>query len=97
MTFARLLKQPSAYIPMAKSGSALLIMVLHVARFGTAREADEGSAAHLWQLLMVAQAAAMLYFAVSWVPRARKESLLVLALQMGAALIAAAPVFILGF
>ena len=45
-----LMKHPSAFIPVAMSLVALAIVLGHVAMFGAAREADEGAAAHLWQL-----------------------------------------------
>ena len=96
MTVVALLKRPSAYVPVALSLAALATICLHVARFGIAREPDEGSAAHIWQLLMTAQAIAIPYFAAVWLPRARREALIVLAMQLGAGLAAAAPVFLLG-
>jgi len=60
------------------------------------RQADEGAAARVYQLLMAAQAPIVAYFAITWVPRAPREALLVLALQVGAALLALAPLFLLG-
>jgi hypothetical protein len=45
---------------------------------------------------MAAQAPIVAYFAITWVPRAPREALLVLALQVGAALLALAPLFLLG-
>jgi hypothetical protein len=61
---------------------------------GVLRE-DEGTAAHLWQLLMLAQLVAIAVFLVRWVPRAPKSALLMLALQ-GCGLVAAAlPVWLL--
>jgi hypothetical protein len=50
---------------------------------------DEGVAARLWQLLMLAQLAAIAVFLVRWAPRAPRAALLMLALQ-GCALVAAA-------
>ena len=76
--------------------AALAIVGIHVALHGTAREADEGAAAHLWQLLMAVQAPIVLFFAVKWLPRAPGPALVVLAAQFGAALAALAPVFLLG-
>jgi hypothetical protein len=38
-------------LPVAMSCTALAIVVSHLAIFGVAREADEGTAAHLFQLL----------------------------------------------
>ena len=87
------LKTPSAFVPIAMSGTALLIVLLHLARYGVTREADEGTAAHLWQLLMAGQALGILYFAVMWLPRKPRSALLVLALQVAMALAACAPVY----
>jgi len=53
----------------------------YAAIHGLVREADEGTEAHLFQLLMPVQLAVMAYFAVTWFPRATRETLLVLALQ----------------
>jgi len=63
--------------------------------FGAAREADEGTAAHIWQILMAAQIPIMAFFAIKWLLRTPKQALLVLELQVGAALAALAPVFFL--
>lgn len=89
------LKKPSALLPLAMSFAALLVVLVHVARFGAAREADEGAAAHIWQILMAAQVPVVAFFAVKWLPRTPKQALLVLALQAVAALAALAPVFFL--
>ena len=91
------IKKPSAWIPIAMSLAALAIVGIHVALHGTARQSDEGAAAHLWQLLMAVQAPIVLFFAVKWLPRAPAQALVVLAAQLGAALAAMAPVFLLGF
>ena len=89
------LKRPSALIPLAMSVAALALVLGHTALYGTAREADEGTAAHVWQLLMAGQIPFIAYFAVTWIPRAPKAALVVLGLQLFAGLAAAAPVFIL--
>ena len=49
------LKQPSALLPIAMSVAALAVVLGHIAIFGVVRETDEGTAAHLWQLLMAGQ------------------------------------------
>lgn len=88
------MKHPSAWLPLLMSFAALALVLGHVAMFGAVREEDEGTAAHIFQLLMVAQIPIVTFFAVMWLPRTPKQALLVLALQ-GAAIIAAfAPVFI---
>ena len=90
------IKQPGAFIPIVMSLAALLIVMSHVAIFGGAREADEGTAAHLWQLLMAGQAPVVAFYAVTRLPREPGLTLQVLAWQAGAALAALAPVWWLG-
>jgi hypothetical protein len=92
-----MIKQPSAFLPLAMSLTALAVVVIHVARFGVVRQPDEGAAAHIWQLLMAGQIPIIAFFAIMWLPRAPKDALLVLALQFAAGVAAAAPVFILEF
>ncbi|HEX9579732.1 MAG TPA: hypothetical protein VF970_01370 [Gemmatimonadales bacterium] len=75
--------------------TALGTVLVFVALNGTAPQADEGTAAHIWQLLMAAQAPLVLFFAIRWVPRAPRRAVPVLALQLGAALAALVPVFLL--
>lgn len=89
------LKRPSAFLPLAMSLAALATVLVHIAVFGVAREADEGTAAHIWQILMAAQIPIVALFAIKWLPRGPKQALPVLALQVGAALAALAPVFFL--
>ena len=90
-----LTKKPSAFLPLAMSLTALAVVLSHVAMFGVAREADEGAAAHIWQLLMAGQMPVLAFFAIKWLPRAPRQTLLVLAMQAGAALASMAPVFFL--
>ncbi len=78
------MKHPSAWLPLAMSLAALALVVGYVAVFGIVRQADEGAAARIFQLIMVAQIPIVIYFALRWVPRFPKEALLVLALQAGA-------------
>jgi hypothetical protein len=89
-------KQVSGWLPIAMSLAALIVVLGHIVMFGTAREPDEGAAAHIWQLLMAAQFPVVAFFAIKWLPRTPKEALPVLALQVGAALAAVAPVYLLG-
>lgn len=91
------LRRPSALIPPAMSAAALGVVAGHVALFGTARQADEGAAAHLWQLLLAGQLPVIAFFVLRWLPRTPGPALLVLALQLSAGMAAAAPVFLLRF
>lgn len=90
-----MLKHPSAFLPVAMSLGALATVAVFAAGYGTAPQADEGTAAHIWQLLMAAQAPIVLFFAVKWVPQSPRQAVPILALQVGAALAAMAPVFLL--
>jgi hypothetical protein len=96
MSLPTIIKQPSAFLPVAMSFAAIATVLIHVLMFGGAREADEGSAAHIWQLLIALQLPIVLFFAIRWVPRSPKDALYVLGLQAAAGLAALAPVFILG-
>ena len=60
--------------------AALGLVLSHAAIFGVVHEADEGAAAHVWQILMAGQIPFVIYFMVKWLPRRVKESMLVLAL-----------------
>ena len=97
MNLWKLMKQPSAFLPVAMSLAALATVLVHVVLVGTARQADEGTAAHIWQLLMALQVPIIGFFAVRWLPRAPRPALLILAAQAGALLAALAPVFFLDF
>ena len=89
------MKLPSALLPPAMSFAALAVVLVHVAAFGVVHEADEGTAAHIWQLLMAGQVPVVAFFAGNWLPRTPRRALQVLALQGGAALAALAPVYFL--
>jgi hypothetical protein len=89
------MKQPSAVAPVAMSLAALALIPIHVARYGIAKEADEGTSAHLFQLLMVLQVPIIAWFAIKWLPRAPKDALIVLAVQLLTALAAFAALFLM--
>ena len=95
MNLSTMMKQPSAFLPVAMSFAALATVLGHVAMFGAVREADEGTAAHVFQLLMIAQVPIVAFFAIKWLPRTPRQALHILALQASAALAALAPVFFL--
>ena len=95
MNSLTMMKRPSAFLPVVMSLAALATVLVHVALFGVARQADEGAAAHIFQLLMAAQVPIVAYFAIRRIPRTPREALTVLALQVSAAIVALAPVFVL--
>lgn len=96
MTFFDLVKRPGGYVPVGMSIAALFLVLGHIAMFGTAREEDEGTTAHLWQLLMALQVPVVLLFAIKWLPLERRAALHVLALQACAGVAALALVYVLG-
>ena len=89
-------KVPSAWIPIAMSVLALATVTLAVAISGTTRQPDEGSAAHLWQLLMLGQLPFIAWHLARGALSNTRQLAVVLAIQVGAILAAAAPVYLLG-
>jgi len=89
-------KRPSAWLPVLMSTMALAIVLIHIVRFGTAREADEGTSAHLWQILMAGQLPIIAFFAIRWLPQNPRPALLVLVIQALAGIAALSPVYYLG-
>ena len=89
------LKHPSAFVPITMSLLALAVIAIHIARFGPAPQPDEGTSAHLWQLLMGLQIPIIGVFAIRWLPQSPRPSLIVLALQGTAGIAALAPVYLL--
>lgn len=70
---------------MATSVFLIALGLRHVAISGLVREADEGTEAHLFQLLMPLQALVIAYFALTWLPRRPRLGLWVLGVQVAAA------------
>jgi|ERR1700687_80625 len=95
MKLSAIIRQPSAFLPVTMSLLALATLLVAFITGGLVRETDEGTAAHIWQLLMGGQMPIVAYFAIKWLPQAPRQALYVLALQVGIALAALAPVFIL--
>ena len=100
-SFGAMVRKPSAFVPMAMSFTALALLGgayvygLATGHGGLVREPDEGAIAHLWQILMVGQLPVLGFFAIKWLPRAPRQTLYVLALQVGSVLAAMAPVYFL--
>lgn len=56
-------------------------------------DADEGTGAHLFQIWLVLEPFMLGFFAFKWLPREPKEALIILALQIVAALLPISIVF----
>jgi hypothetical protein len=87
----------AAWLPIAMSLAALIAVLFQIVTFGAARQSDEGTMAHIWQLLMAGQVPILIFYALRWLPRARKTALRVIAVQLAAAVAAMVPVFVLGW
>jgi mannose/fructose/N-acetylgalactosamine-specific phosphotransferase system component IID len=90
-----LIKKPSAWLPIAMSASASIFTLIWLAVFGVVQNEDEGTAAHLFQLLMGGQLPIIAFFAIKWLPQKPKQALLILAIQFIAGVIAFTPVYFL--
>ena len=89
----QIIRRPIAWIPIAMSLAILLMVVTTLSVAGTARQADEGTAAHIFQIWLVIEVLVMAAFAVQWLPRRPTAALAVLIVQILCALAACAPVF----
>jgi hypothetical protein len=87
----------AAWVPIAMSLAALTAVLIQIVTAGTAPQSDEGTTAHIWQLLMAGQVPILIFYAFRWLPRARKTALQVIAVQLVAAVAAMVPVFLLGW
>ena len=89
------IRSPSALVPIAMSLAALGLVLAHAAIYGVRRETDEGTAAHVFQLLMAGQLPIVAWFAIRHFAARPRCTLLVLLLQAIVALAAIAAVFFL--
>lgn len=87
-----LLRQAGAIAPVAMSLAALALVLGHAAIFGVTHEADEGTPAHIFQLLMAAQVPVVAFFAIKWLPQRPSQALCVMVLQAFAGILALAAV-----
>jgi hypothetical protein len=86
----------SAIAPLVMSVGAFIVVMVAVNIDAPGTQADEGAAAHLFQLLMAGQAPIVAYFAIKWLPRDPVHALFVLGTQAFAAAVAMAPVLWFG-
>ena len=91
-----ILRKPSAWIPIALSLFWIVWWVYFFVMFGTPRpdpQADEGVAAHLFQLWLVIEVFMIGFFMVRWLPKKPISTLLITTLQIFLVIAASAPVF----
>lgn len=90
-----LLIKPSAFIPLFMAFLALSMVLIHFAIYGIVYEPDEGTMAHLFQLLMVGQLPFVAYFIIKWIQIKPKQTLQILVLQITLWILAIAAVIFL--
>ncbi len=88
MTFMSLLKQPSAYLPLLMSLTAFLLIIAVLSTVGITHQQDEGAPARIFQLLILLQMPAITYFSLKRQTQSPRPALIVLTLQVGAAILA---------
>ena len=97
ITVRSLIRQPVAWLPPVMSVAALAVIGWYLALYGPVSQPDEGLHAHLWQLLIALQLPLIAYFAYSWLPRAPRPAMMVIGLQLAAAvLLGLLPLALLG-
>lgn len=89
-----LIKRPSALIPIAISFGLLAMILINIAIHGVVHETDEGTGAHIFQILMVVQVGVILGFAFRWLPVKPKEALHVIVVQILAMIAAFTPLYL---
>jgi hypothetical protein len=79
----RMLTHLSAWLPLALT--AAMLGVFYLALTGAippGPTGDEGTAAHLFQIWLVLEVVLIAFFAIRWLPRSSKDTLLILVLQL---------------
>jgi glucan phosphoethanolaminetransferase (alkaline phosphatase superfamily) len=88
-----LLRRPSAFAPLLISLGFLATLLTKFFQGTLVRQPDEGTAAHLFQILMPLQILIVAFFAACWLPRRTKPALAILSLQVAAAVAVVAIVY----
>lgn len=89
------LRHPTVFLPLAMSLLALGMVLVHFTIFGIVKETDEGTAAHIFQLLMVGQFPIVAFLAFRWFAIAPRQTFFFIVFQVVAALAAIMAVFFL--
>lgn len=84
---------PSGFAPVAMSAGALAAIAVHIVKSGIAPQPDEGTAAHIWQLLMAGQLPVVAWFAARWIPQRGRVAVAISALHLAAISAAVLPVW----
>ena len=89
------LRHPTVFLPLAMSLLALGMVLVHFTIFGIVKETDEGTAAHIFQLLIVGQVPIVAFLAFRWAAIAPRQAFFFIIFQVVTALTAIIAVFLL--
>lgn len=84
---------PSGLAPVVMSIGALAAIGGHLLTSGPAPQPDEGTAAHLWQLMMAGQLPVVAFFALRWIPTRGWRAFVVSTIHVSAIAAALFPVW----
>ena len=89
------LRHPTVFLPLAMSLFALGMVLVHFTIFGIVKETDEGTAAHIFQLLIVGQVPIVAFLAFRWAAIAPRQTFFSIIFQVVTALTAIIAVFLI--
>lgn len=88
-----LIRKNFAWLPIVISLLALVLVIGHVIIYGNvASGQDEGVVARLFQIMMLVQVFIMFLFGIKYFPKQPKETLMIICIQLIAALM---PIFLI--
>ena len=91
-----LFRYPSGWLPLALSLGMLGVFSLYLGGvIAPDQSGDEGMAAHLFQIWLVAEGFTILLFGLKWLGSRPKDAILVLAVQIGVVIALMSPIFYL--
>jgi hypothetical protein len=84
-----LIKHPSAFLPLLMSLAAIVLLVGYIAFVGVSQTPakDEGTAAHIFQLLMGGQVLVIAYFGIKYFRKHPSQTMFIIATQIAAAVV----------
>lgn len=89
-----IVRRPIAWLPIAIA-IVQLALIAYALAAGVVAGPDEGAPARIFQLLIVAQAVAILAFAARWIPRAPGQAAMIVAAQVVVAAVPVAAILLL--
>ncbi len=91
----QLLRRPSAWIPILIPLLFFAYILICLAFFEIVREKDEGVGGHLFQIWLALEPFMLGFFAIKWLSRMPRQTLIILAIQIAVAILPISVVFLL--